>query len=206
MDRTIAVKSYPAPSYNKREIFRYAGVFGNDNPPEEMEKIVDECIKECESVNAFSYKVSYRILPVLFKEENLIDFEYATLESADLKKSLSGCKECIFMAATVGHGIDRLIRKYSRTNAAKALFLQACGAERVEALCDAFCADEKIIPAGYKLRPRFSPGYGDLPLEFQKILLPLTDANKNLAITLNDSLLMSPSKSVTAIAGIVENQ
>lgn len=202
MDSFVSTKSYPTPEYNKREILRYAGIFGNDNPPEDIEELMEECIKECEEQKAFSYKVSYRILPVEFKDNSEIDFKYVKVTSSDLTKNLKGCNECIFLAATVGHGIDRLIMKYNRTNPAKALILQATGAERVEALCDAFCVDEDVIPKGCRLRPRFSPGYGDLSLEFQKDFLPLAQAGKYLAISLNESLLMSPSKSVTAVVGI----
>ncbi|MBR3258643.1 MAG: vitamin B12 dependent methionine synthase, partial [Eggerthellaceae bacterium] len=46
------------------------------------------------------------------------------------------------------------------------------------------------------------PGYGDLPLEVQPDLLGLLDASRRLGITLSDSLLMSPTKSVTAIVGL----
>ena len=49
---------------------------------------------------------------------------------------------------------------------------------------------------------RFSPGYGDLPIEVQKDFLPLLDAERRLGITLSESCLMAPSKSVTAIIGV----
>ena len=79
--------------------------------------------------------------------------------------------------------------------------MQAIGAERIEALCDAFCDDmEKEM--GVSLRPRFSPGYGDLPLSVQKDIISLLEAPKRIGLSLNDSLLMSPTKSVTAFAGI----
>ena len=74
--------------------------------------------------------------------------------------------------------------------------MQALGAERVEALCDAFCAEFE----GAKMR--FSPGYGDLPLDTQRALFALLDCPRKLGLTLNESLLMSPSKSVTAIMGL----
>ena len=81
------------------------------------------------------------------------------------------------------------------------MFFQAIGAERIESLCDAFCAEREA--EGLRLRPRFSPGYGDLPLELQRDLFRGLDCSRKIGLTLNESLLMSPSKSVTAIAGIV---
>lgn len=201
-DSIVYSKSYSLPAVNCSEVLRYAGIGKTDAPSAEISALLEECLAECEKEGVFSPKVSYRYLPVDFREENRIDFNYVDLESANLKKNLNGCDYCIFFAASVGFGIDRMILKYNKTNSAKALILQALGAERVEAVCDMLCADEEVIPKGYKGRPRFSPGYGDVPLEFQKKLLPLVDADKNLGISLNESLLMSPSKSVTAIVGI----
>ena len=98
-------------------------------------------------------------------------------------------------------GIDRLLTKYARLSPARALLLQGIGAERIEALCDAFCAAQAAA-VGRALRPRFSPGYGDLALDVQKDIFALLDCERQLGLTLGDSLLMSPGKSVTAFAGI----
>ena len=83
--------------------------------------------------------------------------------------------------------------------------MQAVGAERVEALCDAFC-EQFRRENGVGLRPRFSPGYGDLPLAAQRELFALLDCPRKIGLTLNESLLMSPTKSVTAFAGITDAQ
>ena len=50
---------------------------------------------------------------------------------------------------------------------AKALLFQAIGAERIESLCKEFCKEMGLAAKGkgYVVRPRFSPGYGDFPLE-----------------------------------------
>ena len=65
-----------------------------------------------------------------------------------------------------------------------------------------FCQILGEAKSGARLRPRFSPGYGDLPLEMQKDIFSLLGCPSNVGITLNESLIMSPSKSVTAIVGI----
>ena len=85
---------------------------------------------------------------------------------------------------------------------------QAIGAERVEALCDAFCADVKRRAAeeGLCPRPRFSPGYGDVPLELQRDIFRVLDCPRKIGLTLNGSLLMTPSKSVTAVIGLGNNE
>lgn len=77
--------------------------------------------------------------------------------------------------------------------------MQAIGAERIEALCDTFCKD---MENDFVLKPRFSPGYGNLPLQIQKDIISVLDCPKQIGLTLNSSMLMSPTKSVTAITGI----
>ena len=52
---------------------------------------------------------------------------------------------------------------------------------------------------------RFSPGYGDYPIEMQKEYLRILDAPRKIGLTTGDSCLLVPSKSVTAVLGISDN-
>ena len=191
------IKSFDEPPFNRREILRYAMCPGCDEP--KMLELMEACIEECRKFAAFSYRVSYCELPVISLDENSgdIDLEHIKVRSCDLARNLSGCGSVIVFAATIGPGIDRLIKKYTNLDPVKALFMQAIGAERAETMCNLFC---QTFPE--KLRPRFSPGFGDLALSVQPEVLRLTNAKKNLAITLDEGFLMSPSKSVTAFTGI----
>jgi cobalamin-dependent methionine synthase I len=82
------------------------------------------------------------------------------------------------------------------------------GSERIEALCDALCAEwkEDYASRGFVLRPRFSAGYGDLPLTLQNDIFESLQCSKHIGLTLCDSLLMSPTKSVTAIVGVMRKE
>lgn len=198
MNSVIITKTYSEPSICEKEILRYAGCKSSED---ELLQLLRACIDEVR--DKLTYKVCYRELPVAVSDAtcNLGDW---SIESNHLAKNLSGCKSVIVFAATMGVEIDRLIAKYGRISPSKALMLQAIGAERIEALCDVFCEDiarEKNMVA----KPRFSPGYGDLPLEAQKEFFKLLDCSKRIGLSLNDSLLMSPSKSVTAFLGLVED-
>ena len=194
------IKSFDALPYNRREILRYAMCPGCDEP--KMLSLMEECIKECDRSASFSSRVSYVVLPVvsLNTDTGLVDMEHIKVTSRDLAGNLQGCKSVVVFAATVGPGIDRLIKKYSGLDPVKALFMQAIGAERAETMCNAFCGS---FPA--QLRPRFSPGFGDLELLVQPDVLRVTNAKKNLSITLDEGMLMTPSKSVTAFAGSGED-
>ena len=88
----------------------------------------------------------------------------------------------------------------------KALLIQAIGAERIEALCDEFCREtsEALEKNGFSVKKRISPGYGKFPLSAQKTLFSFMDFRGKIGLTLNESLIMSPTKSVTAIFGFVK--
>ena len=192
----IYTKNYPAPEINERECFRYAGT--NFKVVSEDERALYEiCLKEVEQ--KLTYKICWGRFPVK-RGEKVLDFGFLQTDSKALLKNLEGCEEVIVFAATIGLELDRLIRRYTNLSPAKALFFQAIGAERIESLCDAFC--DELKEEGLRLRPRFSPGYGDLPLEMQKDIFRVLDCPRKIGLTLNESLLMSPSKSVTAIIGI----
>ena len=195
MNSVIISKTYNEPPLCEKEILRYAGCKEADS---EISALVKSCINEIKT--KLTYKVCYRQFKVKAYDD-ICDFGVFTLQSRNLAYNLKGCESVILFAATVGVEIDRLIAKYGRISPSKALMFQAIGAERIEALCDAFCDD---ISKEYNIgtRPRFSPGYGDLPLTSQKDIFAVLSPEKQIGLTLNDSLLMSPSKSVTAIVGL----
>lgn len=184
------------PPIDEKEVLRYAG---DRSPSHETQLLLRDCIKESE--NAFSTKVAYRIFPIERQADRLC-IGSLTIRSKSLEKNLSGCDKVILFAATAGLHIDRFIAKYARLSPSRSLMFHSIGAERVEALCDAFCrflTDNE----GLKITRRFSPGYSDLPLSLQKDFLALLNAGNTVGIGLNDSMLLSPSKSVTAFVGIL---
>lgn len=188
----VFTKEYPQPPVDRREILRYALCRRMD---EDTEALLEQCLAE--ALPVLSYRVCWTQVSVRVEDRKvrLGDME---LTSRTLAKHLSGCDRAVIFAATVGVGLDRLIAKYGMLSPAKGLLLQAIGTERIEALCDAFCAD---LPAG---RERFSPGYGDLKLAAQKDIFERLNCPKHIGLSLNDSLIMSPSKSVTAIVGLTK--
>lgn len=195
----VYTKTYTEPPLDKREILRYSGACGS---VPELDALIDECLTELDG--ALTYKVCWRTFDVS-TDGDLLDLDFTKTASAALSKNLHGCQKIILFAATVGIGLDRLIARYSRVSPSKALIFQSIGAERIEALCDTFCAEmaELAKGNGYSLRPRFSPGYGDLALSVQRDIFSVLDCSRKIGLTLNDSLLMSPTKSVTAIIGIM---
>ncbi|MBR4027089.1 MAG: Vitamin B12 dependent methionine synthase activation subunit [Lachnospiraceae bacterium] len=253
----IIVKTYKAPTFNKSEILRYAGVKSDffkklkkedkflDTKQETVESqfstktntifdssiridkisdkkvskqieedngsldsiisLMESCIEEVR--NKLTYKVCYETFSISACGEYL-DLEFTKTTSKDLRKNLKDCESVILFSATIGMEIDRLIARYSRISPVKALLFQAIGAERIESLCDMFNKDikEQVALCGMTIRPRFSAGYGDLPLEMQREIFQTLDCARKIGVSLNESLLMSPSKSVTAFIGVVKQE
>lgn len=197
MSTTVLTKLYNDLPLDIKEILRYVDC--KDITPE-IEKLLNECIEEIK--NKLSYKVCYCILPVKIKNK-YIDFDIFSVTSGNLAINLKNCESVIIFGATLGTEIDRLIMKYGKLSPSKALFFQGIGAAGIETLCDEFLKDIKN-ELNVNLKPRFSPGFGDLELKIQKDIFKVLDCSKKIGLTLNDSLLMSPTKSVTAFVGITK--
>lgn len=196
MKTETLVKNYPSLPFDEKEILRYAGC---KEKPEQITSLLSECMAEARE--KIQYRVCFCHLPVSVTE-SICDFGGFFLKSIHLARRLQSSKETILFAATLGLDLDRLIARYGRLSPAKGLLFQAIGAAQIEALCDQFCRDiEK--DAGVRLLPRFSPGYGDLPLSVQKKIFSCLGCEERIGLFLNDSLLMIPSKSVTAFSGII---
>ena len=189
----VYVKTYPPQPFDRREILRYAGCRAET---EEIGRALDECLRVC--ADAFSNRICYTV----WTAERCL--EVFGSESQTLNERLRGCDYAVIFAGTVGLEIDRLIVKYASIAVSKSVLLQAIGAERIESLCETFCAelDKQAKEKGYTAGARFSAGYGDFPLTAQQQIFGALDCARKIGLTLTDSFLMSPTKSVTAVVGL----
>lgn len=186
---------------NTKEILRYLG-YGRHEAKEQVLVLIEACVRELE--RAAVPKSIYKEYPLSFYGEEGIDCCAFQTCSKALKKNLKDCQSVLLFGATLGSGVDLLLHRYNRLQMSKAVVLQAAAAAMLEDYCDQMNEEleKKYEEKGLYLRPRFSPGYGDFSLECQPALLGCLEAGKRIGITLTDSLLMAPSKSVTAVIGI----
>jgi cobalamin-dependent methionine synthase I len=184
----------------KKEVIRYLG-YGRHVPDERTMELIDACILEAEKTAV--PRITWRRFPLQQKQEDLW-IAGMHLQSRNLAANLKDCKEVILMAVTLGAGMDRMMRRYQQLEISKAAVWQAVGAAAVEDVCDAWQADraKELEAEGLFLRPRYSPGYGDLSLDCQPAFLQLLEAGKRIGVTLSEGGLMIPEKSVTALLGI----
>lgn len=194
---------------NIREIYRYLG-YGAKIPDSSVDAMIREVLENL--VDVIQPKNLYKIYTCSTSETVVVlkgTNRTIAFESRNLASNLAQCREVILIAATLGIEADKLLQKYEILSMTKATITQACGAACIEAycnilqeqICEAVSTDERKL----YLRPRFSPGYGDLPLDCQKVIFEELECTKRIGLTLTDSLLMYPTKSVSALIGLTSN-
>ncbi len=191
---------------NRKEIYRYLG-YGMNEPESCVLALVDEALLSL--LEAIKPKSIYRIYGCRTDKERVF-MGGMEFKSRNLSQNLAQCNSAALLAATLGIEADKLLQRCEVVNMAKASVLQACAAACIEAYCNLI--QEEIRIAAQKqsrqtlyLRPRFSAGYGDLPLAAQKDIFRALDCTKRIGLTLTQNLFMYPSKSVTAFIGLTEN-
>ncbi|MFG6384545.1 MAG: Vitamin B12 dependent methionine synthase activation subunit [Lachnospiraceae bacterium] len=189
---------------NRKETLRYLGYLGQ-KIDEQTQKFIEEV--EVELENSSSPKSIYREYNCDINGDTIL-IDGLVINSANLAKNLKECKHVVLLAATIGRAADMMIKKYAVTNLAKSVIVQAAGAAYIESYVDEI---EETIRKYAKeqelyLRPRFSPGYGDFSLEYQKDIFAMLECSRRIGITLTEGNLMIPTKSVTAVIGLTTKE
>lgn len=140
-----------------------------------------------------------RRVPITFLEQEYLDLGFGPFHSQSLTRNLTGCSEAFLLAVTLGIEVDRLLLQLSHLSPGEHFICDGLASAFAEAACD---YAESNLKGSLSCNPRFSPGYGDLPLEIQPDFLQFLDAGRLLGIHLGKTLLMTPMKSITAMIGI----
>lgn len=185
---------------NRSEALRYLGYKGN-SPDDATLATIEEC--ESALIAAAVPKYLYRKFDITFSDNGiLIGDTGVTLTGESITAHLEGCQSVVLMCATTSSGVDRLIRKYQALDMTKAVITDALASAAIEQVCD--IAEEEInktFPLEFKTW-RFSPGYGDLSIDLQSDFLRLLDSHRKIGLSLSESSMLIPTKSVTALIGL----
>ena len=157
----------------------------------------DAMLAEAEAMLA---RVQAGVRPVF--RWRMLPVQELPLPGSTAAKMLESCTHVCVVIATLGLSFDAMMRAQQARSMADAVLMDACGSALIEAVCD---QAEKEIAARFPEKyftDRFSPGYGDLPLDLQPELLRLLDAPRTLGVTVTPSFLLNPSKTVTALIGL----
>ncbi len=210
---------------NMNEILMYLGHRGQELTPE-VEDQIFRCMTQIKTYA--SPRLVYSRLPVIekrtgtvtetvqenhesetespFREISKEEIQGLTIAGNDIQELLWPCREAVLLAVTLGSQIEQLLMRREVTDMAEAVILDASASVAVENVCDCFEEDlrDQIEQEGFFLSSRFSPGYGDFPLETQKRMCEVLNASRRIGLTVTENFLLVPRKSVTAIMGISE--
>ena len=175
---------------NKINLKAWLEALGMKEIPDE--KIMSEIRKvEQMIISAVSPKAIYRIM----------EPSELRLEGKSIKRHLSGCQKIVVMGATLGAGADHLIRRLQITDMTEAVIADCGASVLIEQVCDAFQNTINDAVDGYTTS-RFSPGYGDFPIEVQPDMIRYIDGQRKIGLNVTSNNLLVPRKSVTAVIGV----
>ena len=178
---------------NRSEALRYMGAKAL-NPDKMTSDIMDEVESELLKVCRPAYT---------FTE---IPKDSPALGGNDIKEVVSESEKVLIIAETLGIYVEKLLRKTQITDMAKAVVVDAMASVAIEQFMDKIEDELKERYKGLYFTNRFSPGYGDYPLEKQREVVKILNTEKKLGLSLSDSLLLNPTKSVTAVIGLNKNE
>lgn len=186
----------------KDEAIRYLG-YGENKPDDNILNLLDACERELLQVIVPEYIYKIFDIEKIDREKEKVTFKDCALEltGKDITAHLKGCERAVFIACTVSVGVDKLLRITQLKDMTKAFVMDSLASAAIEQVCD--MAQEEIMKntKGYGTW-RFSCGYGDLPIECQKLFVTVLDAQKRIGLNVTESYLLTPTKSVTAVFGL----
>ena len=177
-------------------IEEYLGYFGAKADAVTL-SLIEECRKEI--LECIDFRACISEVGCCENENGGICLDFMQSSSKSLAGNLKNCETAFVFAATTGAALHRLISKNSLISPLKGIVTDSIGSAAIEAFCDYI--NKSIGDTDY-LRPRFSPGYGDLSLGCQKAILDFLEAKKHIGLALTDGGMLTPVKSVTAIIGL----
>lgn len=140
-----------------------------------------------------------------FPKAGEIKIEGKTLRTSHkICKLMEGAERMAVFICTVGQGFTEEARKYNKEgDYLKGYIVDTFGSALVEKSMDFIqkALEERMQKEGMNITNRYSPGYCNWEIDDQKQLFSLLPP-RQCGITLSDSCLMVPIKSVSGIIGI----
>ncbi len=168
-----------------------------------IKEIVDHCFKEAETL--INPRGTYIVRTISHKNDSIgLENTELVLRGESMKKLLKDSFAVVLMAVTIGPGIDKKIQEETEAGRMeRAVIFDVIGSEAVEAAANALnhLLDTQARHIRASLTMRFSPGYGDLSLDFQKEIHKELKLDE-LGIRINEKNLLYPQKTITAVIGV----
>ncbi|MGN0552406.1 MAG: methionine synthase [Oscillospiraceae bacterium] len=195
------MKTVKIEAINRAEALRYLAA-GGSTPDENLSALMDICEEKLTA--AAKGKYIYRVFDIAENsgEKVVLDGCTLTMTGKDICSHLAGCEKAVLLCATVGSDVDVLIRREQISDMAAAVVIDAMAGCAIEQVCDNAEEDIRKSFPDMNMTWRFSPGYGDLPIDCQKKFVEVVNAGRTIGLNVTDSFIMIPRKSVTAVIGL----
>jgi len=174
--------------------------------PQSIKKLIDYEYRR--SADLIRSVCSYSILRVnsITKDKVILGDSDIEIKSSNIAKLLADSEYAVIFMTTIGHSLEETVVKLSEEGEiTSSLILDAIGSETVDYAADILHRKDIASIAekrGFSITPRFSPGYGDWDLSAQKDVLRVC-GGEEIGISVSETFMMSPQKSVSAIFGLV---
>lgn len=186
------------------EVLRYLGY--RDNPPDERTMTLIELASKT-LLSQYKPRFLYGVYTTKGSDPIIVENTSLTLSGNDIKRHLNGCSRLVLTTVTISNEVDNLIRKTQIVDMATGVIMDCCATALIEQVCDEVelfikqsLTKQSDVPLYFTTR--FSPGYGDLPLDIQGEFLRTLNAPKRIGLFASEANILTPRKSVTAIIGV----
>ena len=170
-----------------------------------ISKSLDECLTKAKSLSKPNY--IRRVKKIALIGKDFIEIESGIrFSTGRIAQYIKDSSDIVIFLVTIGDEIEKIAGELtSGKEPLQGYLLDRIGSFAVESLAGSIEKKLRKDYSGLKksVSKRYSPGYCDWPIEEQRILAKILDFSK-IGVTLNESCMMQPKKSISAIVAIAD--
>jgi cobalamin-dependent methionine synthase I len=187
-----------------REVIRRMGYPGGKEPDPGIRQILSEEMER--AAGLFHFRGIYRVMDIQNLANDVLSFreDSFVIRSQQVCRMLRNARQVVFFMVTIGKGLEENVHTLlQQDETTRAFILDAIGSETADEAANVLhwkTLSDLARQQGMKATPRFSPGYGDWPVTEQPDMLRMCEGQR-IGISVTESCLMIPRKSVSAVLG-----
>lgn len=182
----------------KESALKYLG-YPTSTVDKKTEVMIEECIQEIQSM--CHPKFVHQQFTLSHDPLEIEELQLA-LPYQELMDLFDSCHSCLIIGCTLGQEIDRHLKYLSKIDMTKMTIFDAVASSYIEYVCDQYQDSLSLGEHTF----RFCPGYGSVPIELNKIFERTLAMSKHIGLTIQDSNILLPQKSMIGIIGIGDSK
>lgn len=169
-----------------------------------IQSLYEEVIEQ--GLQLLEPKLLYEQFPIVKMEEAAVELEGGyRFESRHLRQFIDGATSLLIMCRTIGPKLEARIKEWQETDLMKGFVLDTVGSVATSNLgrLSLQYVETELKKEGLETSVGMAPGQLDWKLSAQEIVFELLKPEQ-IGVTLNQSFIMTPIKSSTAVVGVGE--